>query len=379
MLKVSYPPDQPVYSDALTAQYLKQDVYSHYVGLKALGIICSVILLVFAVACKCKSHYEAEEANRLVLHSLHFCQMVAMFYTVYRSPDGRLYNFLKGFRFSHFSWWFTMFSHTLPTGYVEPYQPATLIPDGNIVRNAGFSFSLWIILVAVAVIALVVVYILYWRNETYPEPPGVRIVLRLLTLFMGLTFMNITFFSVVELVYHDSDGYYPFQGTYTAGFVCSIVMLVLIPLMIAGSYIHNHFTYFSDELEHLYSLRECSQLALNYFQAIVLAVSIDKYYTVCIFAFEILWFGWNILLWSPDHWTDNLKHYVTEAAIVVGYIFLIIGKLTDIATIIIVTLVMVLLIVYCSYQVIGLYYWNVMAIFGIYEEDYVVEGALEIK
>jgi len=149
--------------------------------------------------------------------------------------------------------------------------------------------------------------------------------------------------------------------------------------MIAGSYVHNHFTYVSDQLEHLYSLRECSQLMLSYFQAIVLAVSIDKYYTVLLIALELLWFGWNIILYPPEYWTNNLRHYISEAAIVLAYIFLIVGHLTEVATIIVVTLVMVLLIIYCSYQVIGLYYWNIMALFGVHEEDKMEEAPHDFK
>lgn len=108
---------------------------------------------------------------------------------------------------------------------------------------------------------------------------------------------------------------------------------------------------------------------LNFFQAIVLAVSIDQYLTILLLVFELLWFGWNILLYPVVHWSDNLKHYITEAAIVLGYIMLIVGKLASVGTIVVVTLVMVVLIVYSTYQVVGLYYWNIMAIFGIYEED----------
>lgn len=96
------------------------------------------------------------------------------------------------------------------------------------------------------VIAIAIVYILFYCDVTYPEPPAVRMILRLFIFFMGLTFLNITYYSVVELLYHSSDGYYPHQSVYLANFGCSIAMLLLIPLMIAGAYVHQHFTYFSD-------------------------------------------------------------------------------------------------------------------------------------
>lgn len=91
-----------------------------------------------------------------------------MFYIMYISPDGALFNFYKGFRFCHFSWWFNMFAGTLPPDYVEPYQPATLIPDGNLTRNAGFTFSFWIILILLLGIAIGVIYLLFYCNESYP-------------------------------------------------------------------------------------------------------------------------------------------------------------------------------------------------------------------
>lgn len=59
VLKVEYPPDLPVYSPELASQYTLATTYQQDVGLKAIGIICSIILLIYAVACKCKSHYEA--------------------------------------------------------------------------------------------------------------------------------------------------------------------------------------------------------------------------------------------------------------------------------------------------------------------------------
>jgi hypothetical protein len=45
---------------------------------------------------------------------------------------------------------------------------------------------------------------------------------------------------------------------------------------------------------------------------------------------------------------------------------LIVGKLAPIGTIVVVTLVMITLIVYSTYQVVGLYYWHILAIFGVY-------------
>lgn len=82
-----------------------------------------------------------------------------------------------------------------------------------------------------------------------------------------------------------------------------------------------------------------------------------------------MWFVFNWLLIIDDN--DNIKHFVMEATILVGVIMLVVGALAPVATVVVVTLVMVVLIVYSTYQVVGLYYWNVMALFGIYEgSDY---------
>lgn len=59
VLKVSYPP-YVAYSPALATQYMLAGPYREYRGLKTIGIICSIVLLIYGVMCKCKNHYDAE-------------------------------------------------------------------------------------------------------------------------------------------------------------------------------------------------------------------------------------------------------------------------------------------------------------------------------
>jgi hypothetical protein len=240
------------------------------------------------------------------MHSLNFCQMVGAFRNVY-FPDILLYNFYQGFRFSQFSFFFNIFKHTLPQDYIEPNQPDTLIPDGNLSRNAGFSLTLWIVLIALLIIGIVVIYILFICYE-FVEPPGIRLILRLFISLFSLTLLNITFYSVVEVSYHTR--YELHSSLYASNFGGSIFLLILIPILIGVFYLHNHMTYFSDQLEHLYSLRETSQLLLIYFQGIILGISVDRYYTVTVIMLEIIWFLFNIMLYIDEDWTYNLKHYI---------------------------------------------------------------------
>lgn len=46
-------------------------------------------------------------------------------------------------------------------------------------------------------------------------------------------------------------------------------------------------------------------------QGIIMGISIERYYTVALIGVELLWFVFNISLWTDVHWTDNIKHYVT--------------------------------------------------------------------
>lgn len=163
------------------------------------------------------------------------------------------------------------------------------------------------------------------------------------------------------------DRYVGYPGTYRGNFIASIILLIFIPIVLMGFHLHNHFTYVSDEWEMLYTLRETSMFAQSYVQGIILALSIQKYYVLGLLVVEIMWFFFNWLLITDDR--DNVKYYVMEGAILTGTIMLVLGALVPVVTVVVVTIVMTILIVYSTYQVVGLYYWNIMALFGIYEQS----------
>ncbi len=70
------------------------------------------------------------------------------------------------------------------------------------------------------------------------------------------------------------------KSIYNSNFVGSILLVIVVPLLIAAFSAHNFLTYLSDHLEHLYSLRELSQLVQIFLQGIILALSLETYYTV---------------------------------------------------------------------------------------------------
>lgn len=83
---------------------------------------------------------------------------------------------------------------------------------------------------------------------------------------------------------------------------------------------------------------------------------------MCLFLIpaEAVWVGFNYMLYrygEGDSVKDHLKLVISSALIMVSYLLLsLTGRLSWIAIVVIVSLVVVVLIVYSSYQVVGLYY-----------------------
>lgn len=164
-------------------------------GLKALGIIISIILLIYAIMTKCKGHFDAEEANRVVLHSLNFCQLVGMFQYV-QETNSLSYNFYQGFRVSHLGFLLNPLKSLLNEDYLEPRHPTIFMYDGNLVRNAGHSIFFWMTILALLLIAMAVIFTVYYTCRLL-EPPFFRMSFRLFILLFSITIMNIVFFSMV--------------------------------------------------------------------------------------------------------------------------------------------------------------------------------------
>ena len=114
-------------------------------------------------------------------------------------------------------------------------------------------------------------------------------------------------------------------------------------------------------LEHYYTIREAGHYALIIIQSFIFAFSIGKP-LVCLFLIpaEAVWVGFNYMLYrygEGDSVKDHLKLVISSALIMVSYLLLsLTGRLSWIAIVVIVSLVVVVLIVYSSYQVVGLYY-----------------------
>ena len=76
-----------------------------------------------------------------------------------------MYHFLNGFGFMHFLMLPNFFYGTIPQGYVEYPAEKSIIPDANFIRNAGGSISLWLIVLAIMIIACIISYAVYKGND----------------------------------------------------------------------------------------------------------------------------------------------------------------------------------------------------------------------
>ena len=123
-----------------------------------LGYIFSwIIILLHAVYIGNNLLYKVD--NLLVLaQTYYFFQFINLLAGNYLSQ------FYYGWRWSHGGFFPNFFSGTIPNGYYaqgapEPYKLISL--DANLVRNAGFSFSLFGVFLAAWLLITLVVLILY--------------------------------------------------------------------------------------------------------------------------------------------------------------------------------------------------------------------------
>lgn len=129
-------------------------------GLQYVGLVFTILIIIYSLITKIKGHFIAEEANTIILHMLNFIQVVYLFkYT--RLQEEGMYHFLNGFGFMHFLMFPNFFYSTIPSGFVEYPAEKCLIPDGNFVRNAGSSISLCLVAMAVTGIASIISYVVY--------------------------------------------------------------------------------------------------------------------------------------------------------------------------------------------------------------------------
>ena len=131
-------------------------------------------------------------------------QVIYFFLYVRAVIDIGLAQFYYGFRYSHFGFFPNLFRNTMPANYYE-YAPVAyrLVDlDGNIVRNAGYSFSVLVIFLGGFLVAVAVLAMLKWW---FHKPAGWRphLITNILQSVLELLMMNIIFFSVAEVRYSD--------------------------------------------------------------------------------------------------------------------------------------------------------------------------------
>jgi hypothetical protein len=177
----------------LSSQTSNQIVMSTFVddklsNMKVFGYVFSPIMLFFIILTKIKGHFSAEEANNLILHTFNFGQVCYLFKYATTLESGG-YFFLNGFGVTHLNVFPNFFSSLISPYYVENTVERTLIPDGNLLRNAGYTFSYQIITAVLLVIAAIA-SIIYSKVKDLDEYIHFRKIMRLGILLLHLGFMN---------------------------------------------------------------------------------------------------------------------------------------------------------------------------------------------
>jgi hypothetical protein len=82
-----------------------------------MGYIFSAIMLLFILLTKGKDHFDAEEANNIILHAFNFAQVCYLFkFTTLLDEGG--YFFLNGFGIAHLSFFPNFFKEAIPPFYI---------------------------------------------------------------------------------------------------------------------------------------------------------------------------------------------------------------------------------------------------------------------
>jgi hypothetical protein len=167
-------------------------------NIKAIGIFVSIILLLFSMLSKLKSHFLAQEANALLLHFINFAQVAHLFKYIKLDENG-FYGFLEGFGYSMFSFFPNFFVKTIPQDYVEITNKSSLIPDANLIRNAGFVFSYQLIVLVLVGLASLASFV-WWKQGNLEVMPQIRKVMRMGVFWFHIGFLPQLFFSFAQLI-----------------------------------------------------------------------------------------------------------------------------------------------------------------------------------
>ena len=143
------------------------------------------------------------------------------------------------------------------------------------------------------------------------------------------------------------------------------MLIFLIPILILGALYHFYATYNSDVLEHYATLREASFFLIIYGEAVIMCLAVGKPLVgLFLILLEALWLVFNYMLYRYGIGlpvSNFKKYFVMSGFICVSYIFLsLAGKISYIGIIVVVSVTCIVLLVYCAYQLVGIYYYNLV-------------------
>lgn len=122
----------------------------------------------------------------------------------------------------------------------------SLVPDGNFIRNAGFSISYQLVILGIFVF-FVLVSLAAKMVKGLDEPPYIRKIMRIGSLLFYIGFMNEVFFAFVQLLQPSSASpeYASFHNSCVSASYAIVFVVPLIMFLIAY---HFYQTYNSDVL-----------------------------------------------------------------------------------------------------------------------------------
>jgi hypothetical protein len=280
------------------------------------------------------------------------------------SLDEGAYFFLNGFGISHLSFFPNFFSGLIPEFYVETPVEKTLVPDGNLLRNAGSTFSYQIVVIGLFSIG-VIASLCLWKARNSNEPPLMRLIARMGFLLFHIGYMGELFSAMVQLIQpHSSQQEYASFAAANVG--CSYLILLGVPILMAAAVYHFYATYNSDVLEHYYTLREAGLYLLIYAQSLVMCLAVGKpLLGLFLIALEGVWFVFNYQLYRYGEGVQLVgyrKYFGISGFICLAYLFLSLQHYVSwIVLVLSVSLAAIVLVTYCGYQLVGIYYYNIFS------------------
>jgi hypothetical protein len=267
------------------------------------------------------------------------CQTIYFFIFAKAVLEINLAQFYYGWRFSHFGFFPNIFKHTISPGYYEyaPLAYRLVNLDGNIARNAGFSFSVLVIFLGAYIVVVGLLALLKWWCFK-PAAWRTHIIINSLLAVFELLMMNIIFFSVAELRY--SDRWPVTSHSYRA--TCWGVAIFFI------------IFYSLYSLARLWFNKIAGIYCIKRFIFAVIMACVENNLVTCALYTEVAFLVFRFLIEQPATLWQIIVVVVEEVLLIVAYTVMIFSK-SENTTIIIISLIVMVIFFMLWYDLIKVY------------------------